>query len=67
MLGLIKYNVYWITINIVSASDHTKCVSLNNHKCMTQSSLPPYLQISIDFNCSITYYGETSKLELVSI
>ena len=28
-----------ISISIVNASDHTKCVSLSNQKCMTQTTL----------------------------
>ena len=28
-----------ILISIVNASDHTKCVSLSNQKCMTQTTL----------------------------
>ena len=28
-----------ILISIVNASDHTKCVSLSNQKCITQTTL----------------------------
>ena len=36
MLGLIKKIFMGLIINIVSASNHTKCFSLNNQKCEIQ-------------------------------
>ena len=39
MFGLIKKFFVILLISIVSASNHTKCVSLSNQKCMTQPTL----------------------------
>ena len=39
MLGLIKKMFMGLLISIANASDHTKCVSLSNQKCMIQSTL----------------------------
>ena len=40
MFGLIKKMIIVLLTNtIVNASNHTKCVSLSNQKCMTQPSL----------------------------
>ena len=36
MLGLILKMFIRLLTSTVSASNHTKCVSLNNQKCMTQ-------------------------------
>ena len=35
MFGLIKKVFVMLLTNIVSASNHAKCVSLSNQKCMT--------------------------------
>ena len=37
-LGLLK-NFIGISASIVTASNHTKCVSLNNQQCMTQPTV----------------------------
>ena len=39
MFGLIKKMFIGLLISIVNASNHTKCVSLSNQKCMTQPTL----------------------------
>ena len=39
MFGLIKKTFIGLLTGIVSASNHTKCMSLSNQKCMTQSTL----------------------------
>ena len=39
MLGLIKKIVIGLLTGLVSGSNHTKCVSLSNRKCMIQPTL----------------------------
>ena len=39
MLGIIKRMFIVLLSNIVNGSNHTKCVSLSNQKCMIQSTL----------------------------
>ena len=39
MFGLIKKTFIGLLTGIVSASNHTKCMSLKNQKCMNQSTL----------------------------
>ena len=39
MLGLIKRIFIGLFASIVNASNHTKCVSLSNQKCITQPTL----------------------------
>ena len=39
MFGLIKKMFIGLLTGIVSASNHTKCISLGNQKCMTQPTL----------------------------
>ena len=39
MFRLIKKIVMWLSISIVSASNHTKYISLNIQKCMIQPTL----------------------------
>ena len=39
MLGLIKKIFIGLLTCIVSASNHAKCLSLNNQKCMTHPTL----------------------------
>ena len=39
MCGLIKKIFMGLLINIINASNHTKCVLLNNQKCKTQPTL----------------------------
>ena len=39
MFGLINEIFVELLTGIVSASNHTKCVSLSNQKCMTQTTL----------------------------
>ena len=39
MFGLIKKSFTGLSTAIVSASNNTKCVSLNNQKCMIQPTL----------------------------
>ena len=39
MFWLIKKSFAMLLTNLVSASNHTKCMSLSNQKCMTQPTL----------------------------
>ena len=39
MLGIIKNMVIVVLTGTVSASNHTKCVSLSNQKCMIQPTV----------------------------
>ena len=39
MFGIIKKIFIVLLSNIVNGSNHTKCVSLSNQKCMIQSTL----------------------------
>ena len=39
MFGLIKKIFIGLLTGIVSASNHTKCMSVSNQKCMIQPSL----------------------------
>ena len=39
MFGVIKRIFIGLLTGIISASNHTKCVSLGNQKCMTQPTL----------------------------
>ena len=39
MFGLIKRKFFGLLTSIVSASNHTKCMSLSNQKCVTQPTL----------------------------
>ena len=39
MHGIIKKRFVVLLTSAVNASNHTKCVSLNNQKCMTQPTL----------------------------
>ena len=39
MFRIIKKNVNCILTSIANTSNHTKCVSLSNQKCMTQPTL----------------------------
>ena len=39
VFGIIKKKFIALFSNIVNGSGHTNCVSLSNHKCMTQPNL----------------------------
>ena len=39
MFGFIKKIFIGLLTSVVNASNHTKCVSLNNDQCMVQSTL----------------------------
>ena len=39
MFGIIKKISFVLLLNIVNRSNHTKCLSLSNQKCMTQTTL----------------------------
>ena len=39
MFGLVKKMFMGFLTSIVNASDHTKCISLSNQKCMMQPAL----------------------------
>ena len=61
MFGLIKIIFIVLLFGIVSASNHTKCISLNNQKCMIQHTvinLHPN-EYSLEFH----YYPFAVKLD----
>ena len=61
MFGLIKKIFIGLLTCIVSASNHTKCVLLNNHKCMIQPTL-----INLhpnEYSQEFHYYPFAVKLE----
>ena len=61
MFGIIKKLFIVLLNNIVRRSNHTKCISLSNQKCMTQPTL-----ISLDTNDNsqeFHYYPFTVKLD----
>ena len=61
MFGIIKKMFIVLLNNIVRRSNHTKCISLSNQKCMTQPTL-----ISLDTNDNsqeFHYYPFTVKLD----
>ena len=39
MFGVIKKMLIVLLSNVVNGSDHTKCVALNNQKCIIQTTL----------------------------
>ena len=39
MFGIMKKISFVLLLNIVNRSNHTKCLSLSNQKCMTQTTL----------------------------
>ena len=43
MFGLIKKIVIGLLTGLVNGSNHTKCVSLSNQKCMIQLTLLIYI------------------------
>ena len=61
MFGLIKKIFIGLLTNIVIASNHTKCVSLSNQKCMIQPTL-----INLhpnEYNEEFHYYAFAVKLD----
>ena len=61
MLGLIKKMIIGVLTGLVNASNHTKCMLLNNQKCMTQASL-----IKLhpnEYSQEFHYYQFTVKLD----
>ena len=54
MFGIIKKILIGLLSSIVNASNHTKCVSLSNQKCMIQ----PTLLIYTLMNTVKTLYSE---------
>ena len=61
MFGLIKKVFIGLLTGIVSASNHSKSVSLNNQKCMTQPAL-----INLhpnEYNQEFNYYPIAFKLD----
>ena len=45
MFGLIKKIFVGLITGLVNGSNHTKCVSLSNQKCMTQPTLSVFVKI----------------------
>ena len=61
MFGLIKKIFIGLLTDIVSASNHTKCMSLNNQKCMTQ---PTFINSHPDeYSQEFHYYPFAVKLD----
>ena len=61
MFGIIKKMFIIIISSIVNASNHTKCVSLSNQKCMIQTTL-----INLhpnEYNQEFHYYPFAVKLD----
>ena len=61
MFGLIKKFFVILLISIVSASNHTKCVSLSNQKCMTQPTLINFYPN--EYSQKLLYYPFTVDLD----
>ena len=60
MFGLTKIIYIELLTGIISASNHTKCVSLSNQKCMIESTL-----INLhpnEYSQELHYYPFTAKL-----
>ena len=59
MFGLIKKLFKGLSINIVNASNHIKCASLINQKCMIQ---PTFINLhSNEYSQEFHYYPFTVK------
>ena len=61
MLGLIKRIFIGLFASIVNASNHTKCVSLSNQKCITQPTLVNLHPNEYSQECR--YYSFTVELD----
>ena len=55
MFELIKKMFVRLLISRVNASNHTNCVLLNNHKCMTQHTLISYILMNTVKNFTIIH------------
>ena len=60
MVGLIKKIFIGLLTGIVSASNHTKCMSLRNQKCMIQPTLNLYPN---EYSQELHYYPFVVKLD----
>ena len=61
MFGLIKKMLIVLLISIVNASNHTKCLSLRNQKCMTQ---PTLINLHLnEYSQESHYYSSAIKLD----
>ena len=61
MFGIIKKMFMELLISIVNASNHTKCISLSNQKCM---SLPTLINLHPkEYNQEFYYYPFPIKLD----
>ena len=63
MFGLIKKLFIRILTGLFNASNHTECVLLSNHKCMTQPNL-----INLDpneYSQEFHYYPFAVKLDVL--
>ena len=61
MFGFIKKMFIGLLTNIVSASNHTKCVSFSNPKCMTQPTLISFHPNN--YNQGLRYYPFVVNLD----
>ena len=61
MFGLIKKMFIVLLSNIVNVSNHTKCISLSNQKCMIQ---PTFINLHLnEYSQEFHYYPFTVKLD----
>ena len=61
MFGLIKKTFIGLLINIINASNHTKCVLLSSQKCMTQ---PTLINLHLnEYSQEFHYYPFSVKLD----
>ena len=61
MFGLIKKMFMGVLIRLVNTSNHTKCISLSNQKCMTQ---PTNINLHPnDYSQEFHYYPFAVKLD----
>ena len=61
MFGLIRKIIIGLLTGLVNGSNHTKCVSLSNQKCMTQPTL-----INLhpnEYSQEFHYYSSAVKLD----
>ena len=60
-MGLIKKIFIGLLIGLVNGSDHTKCISLSNQKCMTQPNL--IILHPNEYSQEFHYYPFSVKLD----
>ena len=66
MFGLIKKIFIGLLINIINASNHTKCILVSSQKCITQPTLNLPLTINLhpnEYSQEFHYYPFSVKLD----